>query len=113
MNHEAVEPTKASPTPCEKGGVPHRAMALTSLRSGDVGVVCETCMEPGDATLLRAMGLRPSALVRVCRVGEPTIIEVLPSRRGEGTQCSRPDCRCRIGLVWVLAQRVMVRVDGP
>lgn len=89
-----------------------RAVALTSLRSGQTGVVCETCMEAGDATVLRAMGLRPNSLVRVCRVGEPTIIEVLPGVIGQGPQCARPDCRCRLGLAWVLAQRVMVRVDG-
>jgi hypothetical protein len=62
--------------------------------------------------LLRAMGLRPNAAIRICRLGEPTIVEVLPSRPGEGNRCARPDCRCRIGLAWTLAQRVMVFPDS-
>lgn len=92
------------------GHAVRKGVALTSLKSGQVGVICETCTEPGDAMLLRAMGLRPNATIRICRLGEPCIVEVLPSRAGEGTQCSRADCRCRIGLAWLLAQRVMVAV---
>ncbi len=94
------------------GHTPRKGVALTSLTSGQVGVICETCTEPGDAMLLRAMGLRPNATIRVCRLGEPCIVEVIPSRAGEGTQCSRVDCRCRIGLAYLLAQRVMVAVEA-
>lgn len=90
---------------------PPRGLALTELRPGQVGTLCQTCADPSDAMLLRAMGLRPNSLVRVCRVGEPTIVEVMPSRPGEGTRCDKPDCRCRIGLAWVLASRVRVVVN--
>ncbi|MBX3409780.1 MAG: ferrous iron transport protein A [Phycisphaeraceae bacterium] len=75
-------------------------MALTAMRAGQVGVVCETCLDPRDAAMLRAMGLRPRAQVRVCRLGQPCIIEVVSGGRG---------C-CRIGLAWDLASRVMIGV---
>jgi hypothetical protein len=59
-------------------------------------------MDDRDGAVLRAMGLRPAAHVRVCRVGEPTIVEVVGG----------PDkaCRygCRIGLCRDLASKVMV-----
>jgi Fe2+ transport system protein FeoA len=59
-------------------------------------------MDRKDAAMLRAMGLRPQATVRLCRLGEPCIIEVMS---GE------PSCSdsCRIGLARVLAERVMVK----
>jgi Fe2+ transport system protein FeoA len=85
---------------------------LTDLRAGQAGSVCEHCMDAADATLLRAMGLRPNARVRVCRTGEPTIVEVFPSRAGDGALCEKADCRCRLGLAWVLASRVKVRVEA-
>lgn len=115
MTEARPNPTRTAESPpeaCDKGDAPHAAVALTALRAGQVGVVCETCLDAGDATVLRAMGLRPNSTIRVCRVGEPTIIEVLPSRVGEGSQCASPDCRCRLGLAWVLASRVRVRVES-
>lgn len=61
--------------------------------------------------MLRAMGLRPDATIRICRLGEPTIVEVLPGRPGAGDLCNRPGgCRCRIGLSRMIAVRVKVRV---
>ena len=100
-------------------------VALTTLRAGDIGVVCETCMDPIDAAMLRAMGLRPNATIRVCRLGEPCIVEVFTgaakpdpscgpdSGRGLASDrpCDRPGgCSCRIGLARPLAERVMVMV---
>jgi len=96
-------------------------VSLTKLRAGDVGVVCETCMDPLDAAMLRAMGLRPNATIRVCRLGEPCIVEVFtgaakvdpncaPGVRSD-RPCDRPGgCSCRIGLARPLAERVMVMV---
>jgi Fe2+ transport system protein FeoA len=81
-------------------------VALTSLRPGQLGVVCETCLDPGDASMLRAMGLRPNATVRVCRFGEPTILEILAVTPDSGPcQCN---CSCRIGLAKELAARITV-----
>lgn len=67
-------------------------------------------MDPRDTAMLRAMGLAPAATIRLCRQGEPCILEVLlsePPAAGDGL-CARADCRCRIGLTRYLAQRVKV-----
>ncbi|MFZ2875697.1 MAG: hypothetical protein WAZ94_14575 [Phycisphaerales bacterium] len=96
----AVAGTTTSPN-----GVP-----LASLRPGQVADVCETCMDPRDTAMLRAMGLSPAATIRLCRQGEPCILEVLLSElpaSGDG-MCGRADCRCRIGLTRYLAERVKV-----
>lgn len=87
-------------------------ITLARLALGQTGVVCEHRLDPADAALLRAMGLRPNARVRVCRRGEPCIVEILPAAPGEGDGCDLPDCRCRIGLARPLAERVMVSA-GP
>ena len=80
-------------------------VAMTTLQAGQMATVFQTSLDPSDAALLRAMGLRPSARIRICRLGEPCIVEVL-----SGTDsCGRPGgCACRIGLARPLAERVMV-----
>lgn len=77
---------------------------LTSLRVGQVATVCDCALEPREAAVLRAMGLRESARVRVCKAGEPIVLEVLY----EGSGCS-----CRIGLARPLAGRVTVADPTP
>ena len=72
------------------------------MRVGECGLICETCLSDADAAMLRAMGLRPQARIRVCRLGEPCIVEVLALTDG--------GCGCRIGLARPLAARIMV---GP
>jgi hypothetical protein len=96
---------------CACGSDAHAGVALTSLPAGTVGVVCETCMDPADAAMVRAMGLRPRSTIRLCRLGEPCIVEVLAGGGDEDdgpARCDRPDCRCRIGLTRDLAARVRV-----
>lgn len=83
-------------------GTPAPAVPVTSLGVGQCGVVCETCLSDRDAAMLRAMGLRPKARIRVCRLGEPCIVEVMGATAG--------GCGCRIGLARPLAERIMV---GP
>lgn len=68
--------------------------------------VSETSLPPKDAAYLRALGLRPNAAVRLCRVGEPCILEILAVQPGSGP-CGC-DCACRVGLARELAQRVLV-----
>ena len=65
--------------------------------------VCETCIDPRDAAMLRAMGMRPNAKIRMIRSGEPCIIEV------QGINPATGGCGCRIGLSRDLASRVTVR----
>jgi Fe2+ transport system protein FeoA len=89
-----------TPAPALKEGV-----SLLTLQAGQMATVFQTCLDPSDAALLRAMGLRPSARIRVCRLGEPCIVEVLSGSES----CGRPGgCACRIGLARPLAERVMV-----
>lgn len=78
-------------------------MAMTAMPVNTCAHVCETCMDPRDAAMLRAMGMRPNAKVRMIRSGEPCIIEVL------GINPATGGCGCRIGLSRDLASRVTVR----
>lgn len=73
--------------------------SLAQQTRGAEGRICCEGLSTDDAALLRAMGLRESARVRVCRVGEPCIVEVMGSC-GDG---------CRIGLAGPLAKRVTLR----
>ena len=84
------------------------AIALSKLPLGTEARVCEACVHPSDAAMLRAMGLRPNAVVRVCRVGSPCIVEVV-TRTASGAE----PCACRIGLAGPIAARVMVQPQAP
>lgn len=84
--------------PCSSSPAPVTAR-LTALRAGQEATICECALEPRDAAVLRAMGLKQSARIRVCRTGEPFVIEVL--YHGSG-------CSFRIGLARPLAGRVTV-----
>jgi len=87
------------------GGAPaaaHRTVPLSQLRPGETGVVCSAGSDPADAALLRAMGLRMNATVRMCRAGEPCIVSVLGAR----------GCSCRIGLARPLAERIVIGLNG-
>ena len=84
------------------------ARPLTSLRAGQTAVVSTVTFESRDAALVRAMGLRPNALLRVCRAGEPCIVEVFSGCAAAGGGASTTTCACRIGLSRPLAERVLV-----
>lgn len=57
------------------------------------------------------MGLRPRARVRVCKRGEPCIVEVLAGC-GHGGGGIDDACSCRIGLAGSLARRVMIEPNA-
>lgn len=103
---------------CHPGQCKQQSVSLASLREGQTAVVCAAMtadMPADDAAYVRALGLRPSAFVRVCRVGQPCIVEVMAGA-SEDSACCRDDaslagsCSCRIGLSRELAQHVMVEV---
>ena len=71
---------------------------LAESKPGQVGTVASTCRDAKDAALLRAMGLKPNCRIRVCRLGEPCIVEVLG--------CT--GCACRIGMALPIARQVML-----
>ncbi len=87
-------------------------MVLSDVAVGDTGVVCHHHLDAKDAELLRAMGLRPRARVRVCKRGEPCIVEVM-SGCGHGGGGVDDACSCRIGLSRTLARRVMIELAPP
>src|SRR5439155_21521247 len=74
------------------------AATIADSHVGQIGGVCYSDLDEQDAAMLRAMGLRPRARVRVCRVGETCIVEVIDG----------PGCSCRIQLSRQLARRVML-----
>ena len=76
-------------------------ISLHQLPRGTRGRIDSTDLPPADAAMLRAMGLRPDAPVRMCRLGRTCIVEVCDSLGGG----------CRIGLCRSLAQRVVIRRD--
>jgi len=94
------KPTRA---PSAEGGRLRKPLA--ELRPGQTGVVHDLESNEADAAVLRAMGLRGNARVRLCRAGEPCIVSILS---GSAEQCSEG---CRIGLARPLALRVLVDVD--
>lgn len=77
-------------------------IALTQLSPGQSAHLSagDLPLELGaeHASLLRAMGLRPNAAVRLCRLGDPCVVQV-----GH----SRGDC-CRLGLARNIADRIEV-----
>lgn len=120
-HHKALEVSLFSGDGRPDGpSVVHSApVPLTTLGEGALGVLDAAQVDPGDAALLRAMGLVGGATLRVCRQGSPCIVAVMnPGARVDGggghEQC--PSCACggsRIGLAHDLARRVMVRPIGP
>ncbi len=75
---------------------------MSELEIGVLASVCEACLESGDVSILRAMGLKPSATIKLCRQGEPCVVEILPAGPCEH------GCVTRLGLARDLARRVMV-----
>ncbi len=90
----------SNPSPGAAGGTPARVVTLSQLTPGQTGVICEGGLDAKDAEVLRAMGLRPGGRVRLCRPGQPCIVEV-----SDGVGCV-----CRIGMAQPLAERVMIRL---
>jgi Fe2+ transport system protein FeoA len=83
------------------------AVTLMAMHAGSVGRLLDAAVGADDAAMLRAMGLVPGAMVRICRTGEPCIVAVLNS----GPQGGHGGCGCggsRIGLAGALARAIRV-----
>lgn len=74
-------------------------ICLIDAEPGMIGRIALMDLDSKDAALLRAMGLSPNVLVRVCRIGSPFILEIV---KCEG-------CGCRIGLVKELARNIFLK----
>lgn len=93
----------ASPPGCIAAVPAGPTRSLVALGVGGIAHVAAVGVtDPADGALLRAMGLRPGVRVRVVRLGEPSIVEVLGA---EACACA---CSSRIGLTRQLAAQVMV-----
>jgi len=81
-------------------------LSLTDLSPGQVAQIDPAGLTPDsggelgtdNADLLRAMGLRPHACVRLCRLGDPCIVQV-GHTHGDS---------CRLGLARRIADRITV-----
>jgi len=111
IDRPAAAVTPATPIETRYSGP---SIPLTDLRPGQIATVREVALDAEDASMLRAMGLRVDMQVRVCRLGEPCIIELLGGRAATESataDCPRGHaCTCRIGLSKPLARNVRVCV---
>lgn len=71
---------------------------LTELRTGEAGAVSLAALGQGDRALLHALGLTDAAPFRLCKSGDPWIVQV------RGT---------RIGLAKAVADQILVRPAQP
>ncbi len=77
---------------------PHDAVPLSNLREGDRGRAHTAQLPCEDCDLLNAMGLTHHCEVRVCRKGEPCIVQVNTTR---------------LGLSAALARRILISPTTP
>jgi Fe2+ transport system protein FeoA len=75
-----------------------RPVALSSLPTGASGRVHDPQLDEESAGLLRALGLSISREFRLCKTGEPCILQVGATR---------------IGVSKAVAARILVVPDGP
>jgi len=73
-------------------------VALTDLQVGQTGHLHEAALDAQSVNLLRALGLSPSEAFRLCKAGEPCIVQVGATR---------------IGVSSVVAARLYVIPDQP
>lgn len=73
-------------------------LSLTDLDPGQVAHINPEGLVTDNADLLRAMGLRPHASVRLCRLGDPCIVQV-GHTRGDS---------CRLGVARHIADQIRV-----
>jgi Fe2+ transport system protein FeoA len=77
----------AAPTP----------IRLSELTEGQVARLHGSDLNPHDCALLRALGLTDRCVMRICKVGEPCIVQVRATR---------------IGLSRAVAQGILVVPEG-
>lgn len=82
--------------PAEPQGAPASPVRLTVLRAGDHGSLHATSLILEEREMLRALGLAESSRFRVCKAGDPWILQV------RGT---------RVGLSDAVARRILVIRD--
>jgi Fe2+ transport system protein FeoA len=77
---------------------PVRPVALSTLRTGAHGRVHEPLLDEESTSLLHALGLSVSRRFKLCKTGEPCIVQIGATR---------------IGVSKAVAARILVVPDGP
>ena len=65
------------------------AIPLTQLRAGDRARLLATGLQCDSCDLLNAMGLTDQCEIRVCKVGEPCIVQVNSTRLGISSRIAK------------------------
>lgn len=87
---DAAVPASRSPS------IPSSSIPLTALKAGQRGALHTCDLPDGDRELLRALGLADRASFRLCKAGNPWIVQV------HGT---------RIGIADVVARQIKVHPE--
>ncbi|MHC5005422.1 MAG: FeoA family protein [Planctomycetota bacterium] len=66
-----------------------RLVPLSSLRAGSQATVHERRIHCDECEVLSAMGLTEACRLRVCRVGEPCIVQIASTRLGLSAAVAR------------------------
>jgi Fe2+ transport system protein FeoA len=62
---------------------------LSELEVGDVARMVEATIDPEDQSLLQALGLTDNSRLRVCKRGEPCVVQVRATRIGISSRIAR------------------------
>lgn len=74
-----VIPSQASPSsPSDTAG----AVPLSALAAGQTVRLYGSNLTPQDCALLRAIGMTDRCMMRICKIGEPCIVQVRSTRIG-------------------------------
>ncbi|MGE5232559.1 MAG: FeoA family protein [Acidobacteriota bacterium] len=85
-------------TPQTTPGAAPRSIRLVQLGAGESARLQTTDLEQEDCELLRALGMTDSCILRVCKAGDPCIVQVRSTR---------------IGLSHRLAEHILVVPSQP
>ncbi len=75
-----------APQSSKPAGTP---VSLTQLQAGAVARLHEAQLAHEDCALLRALGMTDQCLLRVCKAGEPCIVQVKTTRIGLSRELAR------------------------
>ena len=60
----------------------HKAVSLADLPAGSTGIFSHADLSPEQTAYISAIGLTPQSTVRVCKGGQPCVVEVRSTRVG-------------------------------
>ncbi len=89
MSSKAFEPTPSHGDSFPRHSFRPGDVTLSELPAGAEGTLSSDRLCPEDRTLLNAIGLTEQSSVRVCRQGEPCIVEVHTTRVGLAKEIAR------------------------